>query len=290
MDETPSLSNLPVDLAARCLEFLPFDTVRGAKRGVKRVSRGMRSAARRALTRGRWRPIKQFAAASLSIKATMDAPDAVPAASIEQYQAAWALEPGQVFFEVANWHGLSTNIARPIARFLAIVEPSIQGLGRIVAACEAAYECDLPTSPTSYRELYPPGWWEYILTWAAKIGKEVGTWNLDGWNPAGELVLIGDGFEQWANATHAAEFFSEFLIDEGDHYACLEMCRGLSKHWRHRGKAREFVSVQEEATEEIQRQLDEDWEAEHGWKYGPSGDKFWEEEDSDYDSVGLPYH
>ena len=55
--QTPSLSNLPVDLAARCLEFLPFDTVRGAKRGVKRVSRGMRSAARRALTRGRWRPI-----------------------------------------------------------------------------------------------------------------------------------------------------------------------------------------------------------------------------------------
>ena len=47
--QTPSLSNLPVDLVARCLEFLPFDTVRGAKRGVKRVSRGMRSAARRAL-------------------------------------------------------------------------------------------------------------------------------------------------------------------------------------------------------------------------------------------------
>ena len=119
MDEPPSLSNLPVDLAARCLEFLPFDTVRGAKRGVKRVSRGLRSAARRALTRGRWRPIKQFAEASLFIKETMDSPDAVPAASIERYRAAWALEPGQVFFEVANWHGLSEPIAIPIARFLA---------------------------------------------------------------------------------------------------------------------------------------------------------------------------
>ena len=59
------------------------------------------------------------------------------------------------------------------------------------------------------------------------------------------------------------------------------MYRGLSRHWRHRGKAREFVSVQEEATEEIQRQLDEDWEAEHGWKYGPSGDKFWEEDEQE---------
>ena len=99
MDETPSLSNLPVDLAARCLEFLPFDTVRGAKRGVKRVSRGLRSAARRALTRGR--------------------------------------------------------------------------------------------------------------------------------------------------------------------------------------KAAAFVAVQQEITEDIQRQFDEDWEAEHGWKYGPSGDKFWEEEEQE---------
>ena len=68
------------------------------------------------------------------------------------------------------------------------------------------------------------------------------------------------------------------------------MFRGMSSHWRDRSKAAAFVAVQQEITEDIQRQFDEDWEAEHGWKYGPSGDKFWEEEDSDYDSVGLPYH
>ena len=95
----------------------------------------------------------------------------------------------------------------------------------------------------------------------------------------------------WANATDAANFFGEFLWgDGGDHIAELEMFRGMSSHWRDRDKAAAFVAVQQEITEDIQRQFDEDWEAEHGWKYGPSGDKFWEEEDSDYDSVGLPYH
>ena len=88
--------------------------------------------------------------------------------------------------------------------------------------------------------------------------------------------------EQWANATHAAEFFGEFLWgDGGDHIAELEMFRGMSSHWRDRSKAAAFVAVQQEITEDIQRQFDEDWEAEHGWKYGPSGDKFWEEEEQE---------
>ena len=57
MDESPSLSNLPVDLAARCLEFSKFDEVH---ENAKQVSKALRSAARRALTRGRWRPMKLF--------------------------------------------------------------------------------------------------------------------------------------------------------------------------------------------------------------------------------------
>ena len=84
-----------------------------------------------------------------------------------------------------------------------------------------------------------------------------------------------------ADATLAANFFVEFLIDGPDHIACLEICRDLSRNWRDRDKAAAFVAVQQEITEDIQRQFDEDWEAEHGWKYGPSGDKFWEEEEQE---------
>ena len=138
------------------------------------------------------------------------------------------------------------------------------------------YQCDLPTNNEE------GGLWEYIMKWAARVGKPVDTWDLDGWKPAGELVSIGDGLEQWANATDAANFFGEFLWgDGGDHIAELEMFRGMSRHWRDRDKAAAFVAVQQEITEDIQRQLDEDWEAEHGWKYGPSGDKFWEEEEQE---------
>ena len=84
-----------------------------------------------------------------------------------------------------------------------------------------------------------------------------------------------------ADATLAANFFVEFLIDGPDHHACLEICQDLSRNWRDRSKAASFVAVQQEITEDIQRQFDEDWEAEHGWKYGPSGDKFWEEEEQE---------
>ena len=46
---------LPPELVERCLEFLPFEEVHT---NAKQVSKAMRSAARRCLTRGRWRPLK----------------------------------------------------------------------------------------------------------------------------------------------------------------------------------------------------------------------------------------
>ena len=46
---------LPPELVERCLEFLPFEEVHT---NMKQVSKAITSAARRSLTRGRWRPIK----------------------------------------------------------------------------------------------------------------------------------------------------------------------------------------------------------------------------------------
>ena len=53
--QTVFTSILPPELLERCLECLPFEEVHT---NVKQVSKTMRSAARRSLTRGRWRPIK----------------------------------------------------------------------------------------------------------------------------------------------------------------------------------------------------------------------------------------
>ena len=68
------------DIAQRIVEFLPFDEVCGTRSlhvgrgrfesrvgryfgrlGVKAACRGLRNAARRALTRGRWRPVCRLA-------------------------------------------------------------------------------------------------------------------------------------------------------------------------------------------------------------------------------------
>ena len=49
-----TFGDLPTEIAQKCVEFLEFDEAIE----VKRVSRGLRKAARWALTRGRWRPIR----------------------------------------------------------------------------------------------------------------------------------------------------------------------------------------------------------------------------------------
>ena len=49
------MDGLAVDVLTKVMEFVPFEEVHTT---VKRVSRGLRSAARRALTKGRWRPLK----------------------------------------------------------------------------------------------------------------------------------------------------------------------------------------------------------------------------------------
>ena len=49
-----SFGDLPTEIAQKCVEFLEFDEATE----VKSVSRGLRKAARWALTRGRWRPIR----------------------------------------------------------------------------------------------------------------------------------------------------------------------------------------------------------------------------------------
>ena len=83
---------LPPELLERCLECLPFEEVHT---NVKQVSKEVRSAARRSLTRGRWRPVKyvlENAIVALGLPS--------PAAETAQFQAAWALDAGLVLLEL----------------------------------------------------------------------------------------------------------------------------------------------------------------------------------------------
>ena len=58
------------------------------------------------------------------------------------------------------------------------------------------------------------------------------------------------------------------------------MHEGWVQDWRDRGKADAFVAegfrLQDEAEREMEAEFQAQWEEEHGWKYCPHGDKFWD--------------
>ena len=151
----PALRVLPRDVLARCIEFLPFDQALE----LKQVSKEFRSAARRAITH-RWRAIKFVATKALDmvLQDSVQLGAAVPAEALSTFRAAWDLDPGLVVREIAEWEDGSalTDDGFWAAVFLKLVEPRIDGLPRVVAACERTLRlssrrtCLLaPTAPPS---------------------------------------------------------------------------------------------------------------------------------------------
>ena len=160
------LAALPQELQIRCVEFLALGDAASL---AKQISKGTRGAARRALTRGRWRPVCEVARnGKATIEGVMGGywkidgnPQAgkrtwqerlagLSDASRALFREAWALEPAEVLLIINFWTrpsppGHWTTAARPTDAtrlFLCLVEPSIDGLGRVVAACEPSHrEC-----------------------------------------------------------------------------------------------------------------------------------------------------
>ena len=58
-----SFDALPPEMVQKCVEFLDFDLVSGDLKAVSKATRGV---ARRALTRGRWKPFRYVAAEGLA--------------------------------------------------------------------------------------------------------------------------------------------------------------------------------------------------------------------------------
>ena len=170
--------SLPPEMVQKCVEFLPFDKLieRGAwaweahsrRRGIdgdrslKSVSKAVCAAVRRALTKGRWRPIRYVAEQGLAVCAAGDLgwplsnrrgegafAEPPPAAACAIFREAWALDPALVIRLICDWDTAhfflpgGSHLDRERAdqgvyqgRFLWIVEPSAAGLSRIVAALE----------------------------------------------------------------------------------------------------------------------------------------------------------
>ena len=167
------INALPEEMLVRCLEYLPLLEVSENKQ----ISKSTRTAARRALRRGRWQPVFDFVQRGQGLvhDALMSVPvpdrsrlNAYPpslqdhgplslserlrvtglsAAALSLFRAAWALEHAEVFWAVNNW--IVHDAAIPTferfyvlgfgGQFLAFVEPTSDSFGRILAACEYTY-------------------------------------------------------------------------------------------------------------------------------------------------------
>ena len=103
----------------------------------KQVSKDVRSAARRALV-VHWRPIRFVAERGYDlVRALRNTSVTVDAAALATFRAAWELDPGLVVLEISNFAQYSHR--REAAKFLSLVEPTIEGLPRVVAAIERTH-------------------------------------------------------------------------------------------------------------------------------------------------------
>ena len=241
------MDSLPSELVQKCLEFLPFAEVHA---GVKQVSKATRKAARQALTRGRWRPFRYVAEQGLAVCAATgclgngrglganarvgDAASAVPAAACATFREAWTLDRSLVMRIICKDRGPGTYGEAYQACFLRIVEPSIDGLSRIIGARENAAQGS---------SLYYPE--RLIQTWANSLpGGQASCFTLSLSGPA-----VGDGLKDWANLSYAVTFMSNLLdMWDWEHYqnnlTLLDAtARAWSANWADRAKADRFVAA-----------------------------------------------
>ena len=209
---------LPQELQIRCVEFLALGDAASL---AKQISKGTRGAARRALTRGRWRPVCEVARNG---KATIEGVmggywkiDGNPHAGASTWQErlaglsdasralfreAWALEPAEVLFILNIW---SREDYHASCLFLCLVEPSADGLRRVLAACEYSHrECARRAGHSGRpslaedadeRECLPS---ELVGAWLRGIGARLFFHQ--------QPTLFGEHLECWEDPAQAAGF------------------------------------------------------------------------------------
>ena len=250
---------LPPELVERCLEFLPFEDLHT---NVKQLSKAMRSAARRCLTRGRWRPIRYVVKEAIVANALHGS---LATAASAQFRAAWALDPGLVLLElILLWRnekdshedddrGMTPDVfydwdrshfQPSVARFLAHVEPSIDGLGRFTMALERL-EIHFRGRSRFRGEMSV----SLLSLWTKRLGDSTLIDDSGREMNMNELLnpesLVGSGLESWAEPKDVAKFLSwlRYWSYDDDYQSLLTAARALSRNWQNRRKADAFVAI-----------------------------------------------
>ena len=231
--------SLPTDVLTKVLEFLPLDDAVAAKQ----LSSLTASAARRALTRGRWRPFKTFCLDGDGRGCEVIALQSYTDQDRALLREVWALEPGAVINELTLWPlmpstGQNCDEIEGVMRYLALVEPeATSGFGRIVAAFAAS-------GGLAARGI--------ICQWSGRV---------DGDLHAGlEQGNIDLGLSAWETPTDGAKFILRQVLSFG-FWSHAEFM-GRVDNWLDRRKAEIF----EEAYEEIAEELEEIEEREEHYR------------------------
>ena len=220
------------DVVQRFVEYLPFDEVTK----IKAVARPFRTAARRALTRSRWRPLRFLdergkSATRESIRISGAAP--LTSDEVDLLHEAWAIAPGEVLRIILDWYQPHEPSSTYLASvFLRYVEPGIRyqqdidelrkcprtttcllsflarpdgGFARVVAAFESCNSklIDLPLRDEARKRMV----W-LLCTWLTRAHHDVFQPGL----PRSNIPILaspewlGNELELWANPIEAAKF------------------------------------------------------------------------------------
>ncbi|CAH0379167.1 unnamed protein product [Pelagomonas calceolata] len=255
---------LPQELQIRCVEFLALGDAASL---AKQLSKGTRTAARRALTRGRWRPVCEVARnGKATIEGVMGSymtDNGTPLgrartwqerlaglsdASRALFREAWALEPAEVLFILLLWTRDSYHEAY---LFLCLVEPSTDGLRRILAACEYSHRefarraghSGRPSlaEDAEERECHPG---DLVAAWSRAIGAPLFFHQ--------QPNLLGDELECWEDPAQAAGFvldmsgeYGQVWLDEtmygGIPNYIIDKARAYCARWEDQTKAAAFI-------------------------------------------------
>ena len=289
---------LPAELLTSVMEFSTFAEVHAAPRC---VSREWRAAVRRATTHGRWKPVKFVADQGEALCRA----DAVPAASRDIFCAAWAADPDEAFRLCLTWTvdehpeeiddcGYPKLVFTPerAARFLAVVEPTGDGLPRIMALCERAYrftyagrrmEAAMPRD--MYHDIEDAIKHIMDVSVEDSVTKVIGVWALGA--PSGntgslssrvaEKLLNGlaAALESWTDPAVAAHFAASFLPEDSEERASIvAKAKELSRGWEDRDKAADFAAAAftvefEDRQKRLRTGRSDEWEGLFEREYSP---------------------
>ena len=121
------------------------------------------------------------------------------------------------------------------ARFLSIVEPSADGLSRVISALEGTYLIQFESTDNGFG----PGKWPFfpfsIFNSLAKE-RDPQMYHRDAW------PLIGIGLEAWADPILAARFTHQYFCFNLMAWRTEFLAETWSDRWQDRAKARVFMA------------------------------------------------